>query len=111
MKKIEIITKIIYLKGRQLLEFDTNMHEDLTQLISFESQRFLKGLDIVKLFSYEIDLTLRKAQTSQHFFLSLLNSLLPYSPHIIWVQNGCNLVITCDNIYTNLFHKLDMVDL
>jgi len=25
--------------------------------------------------------------------------------------NGCNLRITCDNIYTNLFHKLDMVAL
>ena len=45
------------------------------------------------------------------FFLSLLLSLLPYSPRTIWVENGCNLGITCDNIYTNLFHKLDMVAL
>ena len=63
---------------------------------------------------YEIDLTLmhpRFFPTLAFPFLSLLHSLPPYSHRSIWVSNGSNLRFTCDNIYTNLFHKLDMVDL
>ena len=44
-------------------------------------------------------------------FFVTISSLPPYSHRSIWVSNGSNLRITCDNIYTNLNHKLDIVTL
>ena len=44
-------------------------------------------------------------------FLLLLTFLLLYSTCTQLNQIGCNLVIMCDNISTNLFYMLDMIHL
>ena len=56
-------------------------------------------------------------ETSNHvlhflsLFLSLLTFLLPYSNCTKLNQIGCNLVIYCDYIYSNLLNTFEMINL
>ena len=73
-------------------------------------------LSVLNNLKYEINLTLTKPQTNiPHtffsLFLSLLTSILLYSTRTRLNQIGCQFVIMCDNINTNLFRMLDMIHL